>query len=151
MKITMQRRYKNAVVDSSRQKHLEMFLGMRLFKHLPSIPVQALNVTQQDADVVELFIYLGEHCHVCQLLLTVSHGADDSTSPSTVNVRTERSPVGLKLVVEGASIPQCANGTNLLIALPGPISSEDMAIIGAGARLHAQDTSNLHYCMNSKN
>lgn len=44
MKITLQRRYKNAVVDSSRQKQLEMFLGMRLFKHLPSIPIQPLNV-----------------------------------------------------------------------------------------------------------
>ncbi|CAI0547792.1 unnamed protein product [Linum tenue] len=113
-----------------------MFLGMRLFNHLPSIPVQALNVssrptglslkpetnislsstdgsvllsfkrtnltwvTQQDADVVELFIYLGEPCHVCQLLLTVSHGTDDSTSPSTVDVRTGRSLDGLKLVVE---------------------------------------------------
>ncbi|CAL1390807.1 unnamed protein product [Linum trigynum] len=179
MKITLQRRYKNAVVDSSRQKQLEMFLGIRLFKHLPSIPVQALNVpsrptgfslksvtnispsstdasvllsfkrknitwvTQQDADVVELFIYLGEPCHVCQLLLTVSHGADDSTCPSTVDVRTGRSLEGLKLVVEGASLPQCANGTNLLIPLPGPISSEDMAITGAGARLHAQDSSNL--------
>ncbi|CAN0916183.1 Probable phosphoinositide phosphatase SAC9 [Linum grandiflorum] len=143
MKITLQRRYKNAVVDSSRQKQLEMFLGMRFFKHLPSIPIQPLNVTQQDADVVELFIYLGEPCHVCQLLLTVSHGADDSTCPSTVDVRTGRSLDGLKLVVEGASIPQCANGTNLLVSLPGPISSEDMAITGAGARLHAQDTSNL--------
>lgn len=44
MKITLQRRYKNAVVDSSRQKQLEMFLGMRLFKHLPSVPLQPLNV-----------------------------------------------------------------------------------------------------------
>lgn len=44
MKITIQRRYKNAIVDSSRQKQLEMFLGMRLFKHLPSVSVQPLNV-----------------------------------------------------------------------------------------------------------
>ena len=44
MKITLQRRYKNAVVDSSRQKQFEIFLGMRLFKHLPSIPLQPLNV-----------------------------------------------------------------------------------------------------------
>lgn len=48
MKITLQRRYKNAVVDSSRQKQLEMFLGMRLFKHLPSIPIQPLNVCFQE-------------------------------------------------------------------------------------------------------
>ncbi|XP_065860799.1 probable phosphoinositide phosphatase SAC9 [Euphorbia lathyris] len=172
MKITLQRRYKNAVVDSSRQKQLEMFLGLRLFKHLPSIPVQPLNVPSrpygfflkpvanmfpsgssllsfkrkdliwvcpQATDVVELFIYLGEPCHICQLLLTVSHGADDSTYPSTVDVRIGRYLDGLKLVVEGASLPQCANGTNLLIPLPGPISAEDMAITGVGSRLHAQD------------
>ncbi|KAG7024671.1 putative phosphoinositide phosphatase SAC9 [Cucurbita argyrosperma subsp. argyrosperma] len=177
MKITLQRRYKNAVVDSSRQKQLEMFLGMRLFKHLPSIPIQPLNVLSrassfllkpvtnifpssnggagllsfkkkgeiwvfpQGSDVVELFIYLTEPCHVCQLLLTVSHGADDSTYPTTVDVRTGRNLDGLKLILEGASIPQCENGTNLLITLPGPISAEDMAITGAGARLHSQDAS----------
>lgn len=54
--------------------------------------------------MVELFIYLGEPCHVCQLLLTVSHGADDSTYPSTVDVRTGRYLDGLKLVVEVCSI-----------------------------------------------
>ncbi|KGN54995.1 probable phosphoinositide phosphatase SAC9 isoform X1 [Cucumis sativus] len=179
MKITLQRRYKNAVVDSSRQKQLEMFLGMRLFKHLPSIPIQPLNVLSrassfllkpvtnmlpssnggtgllsfkkkgeiwvfpQGADVVELFIYLTEPCHVCQLLLTVAHGADDSTYPATVDVRTGRNLDGLKLILEGASIPQCENGTNLLITLPGPVSPEDMAITGAGARLHSQDASTL--------
>ncbi|XP_022722019.1 probable phosphoinositide phosphatase SAC9 isoform X4 [Durio zibethinus] len=179
VKITLQRRYKNAIVDSSRQKQLEMFLGIRLFKHLPSVPVQPLHVLSrppgfflkpvgsmfptsnggasllsfkkknliwvcpQAADVVELFIYLGEPCHVCQLLLTVSHGADDSTYPSTVDVRTGRNLDGLKLVVEGAFIPQCGNGTNLLIPLSGPISAEDMAITGAGARLHDQVTSPL--------
>ncbi|THG23694.1 hypothetical protein TEA_008791 [Camellia sinensis var. sinensis] len=179
MKITLQRRYKNAVVDSSRQKQLEMFLGLRHFKHLPSVPVQPLHVPSrapacvlkpvpnmfptsdggasllcfkrkdliwmcpQGADVIELFIYLGEPCHVCQLLLTISHGADDSTFPSTVDVRTGRYLDGLKLVVEGAAIPQCANGTNMLIPVPGPISAEDMAVTGAGARLHLQDTSSL--------
>ncbi|XP_057491304.1 probable phosphoinositide phosphatase SAC9 [Actinidia eriantha] len=178
MKITLQRRYKNAVVDSSRQKQLEMFLGLRHFKHLPSVPVQPLHVPSrsscllkpvpnmfptsdggasllsfkrkdlvwvcpQAADVIELFIYLGEPCHVCQLLLTISHGADDSTFPSTVDVRTGRYLDGLKLLVEGVSIPQCANGTNILIPLPGPVSAEDMAVTGAGARLHSQDSSNL--------
>lgn len=54
--------------------------------------------------MVELFVYLGEPCHVCQLLLTVSHGADDSTYPSTVDVRTGRYLDGLKLVVEVCSI-----------------------------------------------
>lgn len=50
--------------------------------------------------MVELFIYLGEPCHVCQLLLTVAHGADDTTFPSTVDVRTGRHLDGLKLVLE---------------------------------------------------
>ncbi|KAI3468569.1 hypothetical protein Pfo_025232 [Paulownia fortunei] len=177
MKITLQRRYKNAVVDSSRQKQLEIFLGLRLFKHFPSAMIHPLHVpsrpfgyflkpvpsmftssdggasllsfkrkdliwvSAQAADVVELFIYLGEPCHVCQLLLTVAHGADDTTFPSTVDVRTGCYLDGLKLVLEGASIPQCANGTNILIPLTGPISPEDMAITGAGARLHAQESS----------
>ncbi|XP_027117809.1 probable phosphoinositide phosphatase SAC9 isoform X1 [Coffea arabica] len=179
MKITLQRRYKNAVVDSSRQKQLEIFLGLRLFKHLPSVVLRPLHVPSRPsgcflkpvasmipssdggaglltfktkdliwvcplgADVVELFIYLGEPCHVSQLLLTVSHGADDSTFPSTVDVRTGRYLDGLKLVVEGASIPQCPSGTNILIPLPGSVNAEDMAITGAGARLHTQDTSCL--------
>ncbi|OVA07817.1 WW domain [Macleaya cordata] len=179
MKITLQRRYKNAVVDSSRQKQLEIFLGMRLFKHLPSLSVHPLKVLSrpsacflkpvasvfpsssseanllsfkrkdliwvcpQAADVVELFIYLAEPCHVCQLLLTISHGADDSTFPATVDVRTGRDLDGLKIVLEGASIPQCLTGTNLLIPLAGPVSPEDMAVTGAGARRHAQETRSL--------
>ncbi|CAA0820432.1 Probable phosphoinositide phosphatase SAC9 [Striga hermonthica] len=177
MKITLQRRYKNAVVDSSRQKQLEIFLGLRLFKHFPSTVIHPLLVpsrpfgcflkpvpsmfassdggasllsfkrkdliwvSSQAADVVELFIYLGEPCHVSQLLLTVAHGADDTTFPSTVDVRTGRYLDGLKLVLEGASIPRCANGTNIVIPLTGPISPEDMAVTGAGARLHAQESS----------
>ncbi|GAB4836288.1 Probable phosphoinositide phosphatase sac9 [Ancistrocladus abbreviatus] len=178
MKITLQRRYKNALVDSSRQKQIEMFLGMRLYKHLPSAPAYPIHVLSrppacflkpvpslfpgsmdavsllsfkrkdiwvcpQAADVVELFIYLSEPCHVCQLLLTVSHGADDSTFPSTIDVRYGRDLDGLKLVLEGASIPQCANGTNILIPLLGPISSEDLAVTGAGTRLHSPDASDL--------
>lgn len=57
-------------------------------------------VSAQAADVVELFIYLGEPCHVCELLLTVAHGADDTTFPSTLDVRTGRNLDGLKLVLE---------------------------------------------------
>lgn len=49
----------------------------------------------------------------------------------------------LVFCVQGATIPQCANGTNLLIPLPGAISEEDMAITGAGTRLHTQDGSCL--------
>ncbi|KAL5731238.1 putative phosphoinositide phosphatase sac9 [Ranunculus cassubicifolius] len=178
VKITLQRRYKNVLVDGSRQKQLEMFLGMRLFRHIPSMsihPLQVLSrpaacflkpvanmipsssggallsfkkkdviwVCTQAADVLELFIYLSEPCHVCQLLLTVSHGADDSTYPASVDVKTGRDLDGLKLVLEGASIPRCPNGTSLLLPLAGAVKPEDMAVTGAGTRLHAQETPNL--------
>ncbi|EPS69230.1 hypothetical protein M569_05534, partial [Genlisea aurea] len=177
MKITLQRRYKNAIVDSSRQKQLEIFLGLRLFKHFPSTVMNPLSVPSrpfgcflksvpsmitssdggdsllsfrrkdliwvcsQAADVVELFIFLGEPCHACQLLLTIAHGADDATFPSTVDVKAGRYLDKLKPVLEGTFIPQCANGTNIIIPLSGHIAPEDMAITGAGSRLNAQETS----------
>ncbi|KAJ0976307.1 hypothetical protein J5N97_018272 [Dioscorea zingiberensis] len=170
VKITIQRRYKNVIVDSSRQKQLEMFLGIRLFKHLPSVAVDPLKVLSRPsgcmlkpipsmsptanggssllsfknkdliwvcppaADVVEIFIYLREPCHVCQLLLTVAHGAEDSSYPATVDVRTGCNLEGLKLVLEGACIPRCSNGTNLLIPLSGKIDPEDLAITGTSTR-----------------
>ena len=59
-----------------------------------------MQVCQQGADYVELFIYLGEPCQVSQLLLTVSHGAEDSSYPATVDVRVGSSIDALKLVVE---------------------------------------------------
>lgn len=59
-----------------------------------------MQVCQQGADYVELFIYLGEPCHVSQLLLTVSHGVEDSSYPATVDVRVGSSIDALKLVVE---------------------------------------------------
>ncbi|KAI3826704.1 hypothetical protein L1987_00756 [Smallanthus sonchifolius] len=175
MKITLQRRYNNAVIDSSRQKQLEMFLGLRLFKHLPSVSIQPLHVlsrrfsfllkpiasidqnpddgdsllsfkqknliwiSEQAADIIQLFIYLGEPCHVCQLLLTISHGADDSTYPLTVDVRTGRDLDVLKLVLEGASIPRCPNGTNIVIPIPGAVSDEDMGL-KTRASLHTPQT-----------
>lgn len=179
VRITVQRRYQNFVNDSSRQKQLEMFLGLRLYKHLPSIPMFPLKVLsrpsgcmlkpvpsitpmtdggssllsfkrkdliwvcQQGADYVELFIYLGEPCHVCQLLLTVSHGAEDSSYPATVDVRVGSSIDSLKLVVEGACIPQCSNGTNLLIPVTGRIDPEDLAVTGKSARPNVQESSYL--------
>ena len=51
VKITLQRRYKNVVVDSHRQKQLEMFLGIRMFKHLPSIAVHPLQVYIQEISI----------------------------------------------------------------------------------------------------
>ncbi|KAH9782879.1 putative phosphoinositide phosphatase SAC9 [Citrus sinensis] len=67
----------------------------------------------------------------------------NSTYPATVYVRTGCHLDRLKLILEGASIPRCGNGTNLLIPLPGSVSAEDMAITGAGARLHDQDAPTL--------
>ncbi|XP_020520412.1 probable phosphoinositide phosphatase SAC9 isoform X2 [Amborella trichopoda] len=179
MGITIKRRYQNVLIDSSRQKQLEMFLGTRLFKHLPSIWTHPLKVTSRPstcllkptvnmfpsmnggadllsfkrkdriwvcspaADIVELFVYLGEPCHVCQLLLTVSHGAEDSSFPVMVDVRTGTNLDELKLVLEGATIPKCANGTNLVLPLTGAIKPEDMAVTGAGTRLQAQEKSTI--------
>lgn len=179
VKITVLRRYQNFMNDSSRQKQLEMFLGLRLYRHLPSIPMFPLKVLsrpsgcmlkpvpsiipmadggssllsfkrkdliwvcQQGADYVELFIYLGEPCHVCQLLLTVSHGAEDSSYPATVDVRVGSSIDSLKLVVEGACIPQCSNGTNLLIPVTGRTDPEDLAVTGKSARPNVQESSYL--------
>uniref|UniRef100_K3YQ03 Phosphoinositide phosphatase SAC9 n=1 Tax=Setaria italica TaxID=4555 RepID=K3YQ03_SETIT len=179
VKITVQRRFHNYVNDRSRQKQLEMFLGLRLYKHLLSIPIFPLKVLsrpsgcmlkpvpsitpvadggssllsfkkkdliwvcQQGADYVELFIYLGEPCQVCQLLLTVSHGAEDSSYPASVDVRVGSSIDALKLVVEGACIPQCSNGTNLLIPLTGRIDPEDLAVTGKSARPNVQESTYL--------
>ncbi|XP_021912053.1 probable phosphoinositide phosphatase SAC9 [Carica papaya] len=117
--ITVQRRYQNVVFDSSRQKQLQMFLGMRLFKHLPSISAHPLHVPSQPSGF---------------LLKPVP-----SMFPSYIWNRS----INVQLGETGASIPQCANGTNLLIPLAGAISAEDLAVTGAGARLHDQDTSAL--------
>ncbi|CAL9040027.1 probable phosphoinositide phosphatase SAC9 isoform X1 [Musa acuminata AAA Group] len=177
VKITLQRRYQNVIVDSSRQKQLEMFLGLRLFKHLPSIPMHPLKVLSRPsgcflkpiptvlpttdngssllsfkkknqiwvcppaADVVELFIYLAEPGHVCEILLTISHGADDSTYPATVDVRTGCSIDELKLVLEGACIPRSPDGTNVSIPLTGKVDSKDLAVTGKSS--HAQEGSYL--------
>ena len=147
MKITLQRRYQNVVVDSPQQKQLEMFLGMWFCKYLPSVldkPLQVLSrhpasflkpvpnmfpslssgndllsfkskdliwVSPPATDITEVLMYLVEPCHVSQVLLTISHGTDDSSSPTSVDVRTGCNLDGLQLVVEVAAIPQCANGT----------------------------------------
>lgn len=42
--ITLQRRYRNMLVDSTRQKQLETFLGFKLHKHFPTLPDQPLQV-----------------------------------------------------------------------------------------------------------
>lgn len=67
---------------------------------LPASLLCLLQVFAPAADVVELFIHLGEPCHVCQLLLMVAHGADDTSFPVTVDVRTGSSLDELKLVLE---------------------------------------------------
>ncbi|KAK9200626.1 hypothetical protein WN944_015824 [Citrus x changshan-huyou] len=122
MKITLQRRYKNAVVDSSRQKQLEMFLGLRVFKHLPSVSVQPLHVLPRPS---------GFFLKPVPNMFPSSDGGASLLSFKR------------KDMIWGASIPRCGNGTNLLIPLPGSVSAEDMAITGAGARLHDQDAPTL--------
>lgn len=43
--ITLQRRYRNVLVDSKSQKQLEMFLGLRHQKHFPTLPDLPLQVS----------------------------------------------------------------------------------------------------------
>ncbi|KAJ3694465.1 hypothetical protein LUZ60_009945 [Juncus effusus] len=179
VKIMVQRRYTNVMVDSSRQKQLEMLLGLRLFKHLPSISVhppkvlsrptgcvlkpvpsaapipdggssllsykkkELIWVCPEGAEVVELFMFLAEPCHVCQILLTVSHAGVESSFPASVDVRVGEDLDSLKLVLEGASIPQCENGTNLVIPLTGKVEAEDLAVTGKSTRLNPQEKSHL--------
>jgi hypothetical protein len=135
MKITLQRRYQNVLVDSSRQKQLEMFLGMRLYKYIPSVLDNILQVLSRHptiflkhmptmftslcsgsdilsfksrdlmwvsppvADSMEIFINLAEPCHVSQLLLTISHGVDESSSPISFDFRTRCNLYGLRPIV----------------------------------------------------
>ncbi|KAH7440058.1 hypothetical protein KP509_04G089000 [Ceratopteris richardii] len=170
MKITLQRRYLNVIMDNTRQKQLEMLLGLRRTRHFPTVvdetrqvvswspacvikPVQSnfpglhspnelISIKSQDliwvcpatAEVVEVFIFLRSPCHICQLLLTIAHGSSDDTSPASFDVRAGRYIDGLKLILEGATIPRCANGTRLLYLLPGVVNPEDAAIMGAGSR-----------------
>eukprot|EP00250_Pteridium_aquilinum_P004965 c15135_g1_i1 orf=287-3169(+) len=169
VKITLQRRYLNVIMDSTRQKQLEMLLGLRKKRHFPTVldktlqvlsrspacvlkPVQSnfpnlnppndlISIKSKDliwvcpatAEIVEVFIFLKSPCHICQLLLTIAHGSIDGTSPASFDVRAGRYIDGLKLVLEGATIPRCANGTKLLYSLPGVVNPEEAAITGAGS------------------
>lgn len=92
-------------------------------------------VSPPTADITEVLIYLAEPCHVSQVLLTISHGTDDSSSPTSVDVRTGCNLDGLQLVVEVAAISQCANGTKVKILVLGVMSPKDVAVTGAGVRL----------------
>ncbi|GAQ84463.1 Sac domain-containing Phosphoinositide Phosphatase [Klebsormidium nitens] len=165
--ITLQRRYMNMVVDSSRQKQFEMFLGLRRHKHLPSqpdsplealtrphacilkpvpavypslFPAQALLtglpkgaswVCPSAAEVLEVYVFLSEPCHVSQLVISVAHGTDDSTVPRSFDVRAGRTLDAMKVLLEGAGIPKCAHGTQLLYNLPGLVNPEDKTLTGS--------------------
>ncbi|KAL3691590.1 hypothetical protein R1sor_005241 [Riccia sorocarpa] len=168
MGITLQRRFLNVVMDSSRQRQLEMFVGYRFYKYFPTLPGRPLQVyTRPQACLlnpvpnqftrsnppsllltsnlkdaawvcppgtfVQLMIYLAEPCHVSQVLLTVAHGADDSTSPGSMEISTGRTLKDLHLVLERIKIPKCANGTILSYPLPGKMDPEEVANTGAGA------------------
>lgn len=54
--ITLQRRYRNMLVDSTRQKQLEMFLGLRHHKHFPTLPDLPLQVLTNSRYVCEDFL-----------------------------------------------------------------------------------------------
>lgn len=52
------------------------------------------------ADVVEVMCVLAEPGHVCQVVLTMSHGTDDITSPMSFDLRLGRTLDDLHLVLE---------------------------------------------------
>lgn len=166
--ITLQRRYRNMLVDSTRQKQLEMFLGLRHHKHFPTLPDLPLQVLTRSfacllkpvpsmfpsiyspnalisnkfkdivwacpssVDVVEVMCVLAEPGHVSQVVLTISHGTDDVTSPVSFDLRVGRTLDDLHLVLEGANIPRCQHKTQLAYPVPGVIDHEDIAVTGAG-------------------
>lgn len=45
--------------------------------------------------------------------------------------------------MQGAYLPRCSNGTNLLIPLAGPMSTEDLAVTGSCTRLDVQEKAYL--------
>eukprot|EP00850_Spirogloea_muscicola_P003900 SM000016S01888 [mRNA] locus=s16:476486:484208:+ [translate_table: standard] len=153
--ITLQRRYLNMVVDSSRQRQLEAFLGLALPKICPSLALRPLEVLSRAyacllkpvpahfadmhpleallsqrtnsitwvcpvaADIVEIYIYLREPCHISALILTSAHGVDEGSTPSCMDVRAGQHLDDMQLLLEGASIPRCPAGTALLYNLAG--------------------------------
>lgn len=68
------------------------------------------------ADVVEVFIYLAEPGHICEILLTISHGADDSSYPATLDVRTGCSLDSLNLVLEVCFLINMLVNSNISIS-----------------------------------
>ncbi|RLM92305.1 putative phosphoinositide phosphatase SAC9 [Panicum miliaceum] len=157
VRITVQRRYHNYLNDSSRQKQLEMFLGLRLYRHLPSIPMFPLKVLSRPsgcmlkpvptitpvADGGSSLLSFKKKDLIWHVKDFCSRSVQDSSYPATVDVRLGSSIDALKLVVEGACIPQCSNGTNLLIPVTGRIDPEDLAVTGKSARPNVQESTYL--------
>lgn len=52
------------------------------------------------ADLVEVICVLAEPGHVSQVVLTISHGTDDATSPVSFDLRVGRTLDDLHLVLE---------------------------------------------------
>jgi hypothetical protein len=57
-------------------------------------------VCPEVAEVVEVICVLAEPAHICQVLLTTAHGADDTTSPVSFDLRVGRTLDELHLVLE---------------------------------------------------
>jgi hypothetical protein len=59
-----------------------------------------VKVCPEVAEVVEVICVLAEPAHICQVLLTTAHGADDTTSPVSFDLRVGRTLDELHLVLE---------------------------------------------------
>lgn len=70
-----------------------------------------VQVCPSAVEVVEVVCVLAEPGHICQVLLTISHGADDVTSPVLFDLRVGRDLNNLHLVLEVLFLPSmlCSN------------------------------------------
>lgn len=64
-----------------------------------------VQVCPSSVAVVEVVCVLAEPGHVCQVLLTVSHGTDDVTSPVSFDLRVGHDLNDLHLVLEVLFLP----------------------------------------------
>jgi hypothetical protein len=75
---------------------------------------------------IEVVCVLAEPGHVCQVVLTISHGTDDVTSPVSFDLTLGRTLDDLHPVIEGANIPRCQYKTQLAFPIPGALDHEDL-------------------------
>ncbi|XP_078444918.1 putative phosphoinositide phosphatase SAC9 isoform X2 [Wolffia australiana] len=127
VKITLQRRYKNVIVDSYRQKQWEMFLGIRMARHLPSVYIHSLEVLSRPPA-----FFLKPLDRIFPRLM----GHEDLLNYKRKNMTW------------GACLPRCSNGTNIILPLTGPMNPGDLAVMGGSTHLDPQGNEYLPFLYN---